>query len=160
MAIPSDDQWRLVFDRYTGQIAERVRGFGGDPDLVEPSPDGTGVDKADAHCSWLYRFYILLLAMIIILASAIPMSSYLPESLSVLGLIAATVIWLVLCKVTRCRWVMGTILGLGIGAAGTALLVLFGLSSQGERMLILAALLLGVAMGLGILWRCFRYKDK
>lgn len=35
--IPSDDPWQPVFERYVGEIADRVRGFGGDPDVVEPS---------------------------------------------------------------------------------------------------------------------------
>jgi hypothetical protein len=35
--IPTDDPWRPVFERYLGEVADRVRGFGGDPDAVEPS---------------------------------------------------------------------------------------------------------------------------
>ncbi len=39
-AIPAADRWAPVFARYLDQIAERVRGFGGDPDAVRPSPSG------------------------------------------------------------------------------------------------------------------------
>jgi hypothetical protein len=39
-AIPADDPWSPVFVRYLDQIADRVRGFGGNPDEVPPSPDG------------------------------------------------------------------------------------------------------------------------
>lgn len=40
--IPDADAWRPIFDRYLGEIADRVRGFGGDPDAVRPSPSGDG----------------------------------------------------------------------------------------------------------------------
>jgi hypothetical protein len=41
-AIPASDRWHAVFERYLEQIADRVRGFGGDPDAVGPSPTGEG----------------------------------------------------------------------------------------------------------------------
>jgi hypothetical protein len=40
--IPSVDPWLPVFQRYVGEISERVRGFGGDPDAVEPLPEAEG----------------------------------------------------------------------------------------------------------------------
>jgi len=39
-AIPKSSRWSGIFVRYLDQIAARVRGFGGDPDTVKPSPDG------------------------------------------------------------------------------------------------------------------------
>jgi len=38
--ISAGDPWHPVFKRYLGEIADRVQGFGGDPDLVGPSPKG------------------------------------------------------------------------------------------------------------------------
>jgi hypothetical protein len=38
--IPTGSRWHSIFIRYLDQIAERVRGLGGDPDAVRPSPDG------------------------------------------------------------------------------------------------------------------------
>lgn len=38
--IPTSDPWHTVFKRYLGEIADRVVGFGGDPDLIGPSPNG------------------------------------------------------------------------------------------------------------------------
>jgi hypothetical protein len=38
--LDSHDRWRPVFARYVEQTAGRVRGFGGDPDAIEPSPYG------------------------------------------------------------------------------------------------------------------------
>ncbi|MFA3920962.1 galactose oxidase-like domain-containing protein [Ruegeria sp. 2012CJ15-1] len=40
--MPERDRWYPVFERYLYEIAERVRGFGGNPDNVGPSPHGTG----------------------------------------------------------------------------------------------------------------------
>jgi hypothetical protein len=34
------DRWYPVFNRYVSQIADRVRGLGGDPALIPPSPTG------------------------------------------------------------------------------------------------------------------------
>lgn len=41
-AIPTSSRWYPIFVRYIDQIAARVRGFGGDPNTVKPSPDGSG----------------------------------------------------------------------------------------------------------------------
>ena len=39
-SIPASSRWHSIFVRYLNQIAARVRGFGGNPDAVKPSPDG------------------------------------------------------------------------------------------------------------------------
>jgi hypothetical protein len=39
--IPPHDRWLPVISRYVRQIAERVRGFGGDPGKILPSPSGS-----------------------------------------------------------------------------------------------------------------------
>jgi len=41
--IPIEEQWHAVFARYLDVIAGRVRGLGGNPDAITPSPDGSGV---------------------------------------------------------------------------------------------------------------------
>ncbi len=40
LAIPSTSRWFPVFNRYLGQVAGRVAGFGGDPTKIIPSPTG------------------------------------------------------------------------------------------------------------------------
>lgn len=42
LGIPGSSRWSPIFARYIDQIAARVRGFGGDPNTVLPSPDGGG----------------------------------------------------------------------------------------------------------------------
>ena len=39
-SIPASNRWYNIFVRYLDQIAARVRGLGGDPSTVKPSPDG------------------------------------------------------------------------------------------------------------------------
>jgi hypothetical protein len=39
-SIPATSRWSGIFDRYVGEIAGRVRGLGGDPERVKPSPAG------------------------------------------------------------------------------------------------------------------------
>jgi hypothetical protein len=41
-SVDDQDRWLPVFSRYVGLIGDRVGALGGDPDLVEPSPDGSG----------------------------------------------------------------------------------------------------------------------
>ncbi len=42
-SVPTDNRWYPVFSRYVTLIGDRVRGVGGDPNTIEPSPDGSGV---------------------------------------------------------------------------------------------------------------------
>jgi hypothetical protein len=39
-AIPASSRWYPIFQRYVGQIAGRVSGFGGNPGSIKPSPTG------------------------------------------------------------------------------------------------------------------------
>ena len=48
-AIPQKNRWHPVFRRYLDQIAGRVRGFGGDPGTIEPSPTGDVPHKHPEH---------------------------------------------------------------------------------------------------------------
>jgi hypothetical protein len=41
-SIPTQSRWYDVFQRYVGQVAGRVRGMGGDPAEISPSPTGEG----------------------------------------------------------------------------------------------------------------------
>lgn len=155
-AIPNDDQWRPVFDRYLGQIEDRVRGFGGEPDEVEPSPDGTGIDAAIVRCRQLGWINSLLLALFIIVAAVHPLANYAPEFVVAIGLAAAAWLWHRRCSLSRCHWVVAAIFGLGLGAAGAALLSVTGFAAQGSTVAVLTGLALGVTVSVGAWWRCLR----
>lgn len=43
------DPWYPIFERYLGEIADRVRGFGGDPDQIGPSPNGDAYPGGGGH---------------------------------------------------------------------------------------------------------------
>ena len=77
-SIPADDRWYPVFVRYLDQVAGRVSGFGGDPDSVIASPDGTGGEAAK-RCARLGLFTSLALALLIIVAGLHPLANYLPD---------------------------------------------------------------------------------
>ncbi len=47
--IPNGDVWQPIFVRYLGEIADRVRGFGGDPDLIRPSSNGNPNGEGDGE---------------------------------------------------------------------------------------------------------------
>jgi len=42
-SVPAGSRWYSIFVRYLDQIAGRIRGLGGDPGTVKPSPDGGDV---------------------------------------------------------------------------------------------------------------------
>jgi len=43
LSIPVTDRWYPIFVRYIGQIADKVKGLGVDPDLIKASPDDPGI---------------------------------------------------------------------------------------------------------------------
>lgn len=50
------DRWSPVLDRYVAQIAERVQGFGGDPQRIPPSPTGDWYRPPDGDGSLVVTF--------------------------------------------------------------------------------------------------------
>jgi hypothetical protein len=56
-SVPRESAWDAVMTRYLDIVANRVRGFGGDPDRVEPSPDG---GEGPAIWSWKRSWRALL----------------------------------------------------------------------------------------------------
>jgi len=154
-AIPVDDQWRGVFDRYVGQIGERVRGFGDDPDIVEPSADGDGSDPEITSRTRFQWFYSLLLMLAVVAAGFTSSVATAAAGLLLLVAVAVLSAWRSRGQLTRCLWLIATIIGVGLGAAAVALLVLIGFAARGPTVLTLAALVLGILLLIGSRWRCF-----
>lgn len=42
LSIPQDSRWYPIFERYLGELGDRIRALGGNPDDVAPSPTGSG----------------------------------------------------------------------------------------------------------------------
>lgn len=40
-SIPASNRWHPVFKRYLAELGDRVRAFGGDPEAIDPNPNGT-----------------------------------------------------------------------------------------------------------------------
>jgi len=157
LAIPAEDQWHAVFTRYLGQIADRVEGFGGDPDSVAPSPTGSGVDLVEQRCkrrSWIFSLLLALLFVVAGLHLTAPPSP-IPEIIIAVAMVAFALYWIKGCAPSRCQILNSVLAGLVLSAAILALLILTGIGSLAVVMLAVVALLLGVVMLLRILWRCF-----
>ena len=170
-AIPSDDQWSHVFVRYLDQIAERVRGFGGDPDRVGPAADGsgrptdqrpgfgpggteTGVTRRCSQYGWLY---LLALALFVIVAAFSPLRNCVAELVVGAGVVAAMFVWCKRCRPEFCRVLAATLIGLVLGAAVLALFLLAGLTAaRGQLVLALTAVAIGLVVIIGVWRRCFR----
>ena len=157
-AIPVDDQWHAVFLRYLDQIADRVRGFGGDPDRVAPSPAGTGRDEVAERCARRGWLLSLLIALLVISAGLPLPIGYLITIVLLIATVIVGVWWKRSCSSKCCQIVNAVIVGVGVGVALLAALVLSGSAGpQGLIVLSLTALLLGILLVVGVRIRCFRF---
>ena len=160
-AIPPDDQWHPVFVRYLGQIGDRVRAFGGDPDTVIASPDGSGRDKAAERCARWGWLFSLLLALFLIVAGVHPAPAFLFEALTALAVALVAVLWTIKCSPSACHWIRALLLGLILGAAMLGALLLLGIpGSWGLNVLSLATLVLGLLLVIGVWLGCFKTGGK
>ena len=150
-AIPVEDPWHAVFTRYTAQIAGRVKGFGGDPDTVEPAADGSGRDEAAERCARRGWTFAGLLALLVVLAGLTPPGAVLAGVAAAVAGLA----WFRSCHPSRCRWLLAALSGLALGGAVLAVLTWLGLAGP-------PAVLEGTVVGIGLLaavaakLRCFR----
>ena len=159
-SIRVDDQWYPIFVRLLDTVADRVRGFGGDPDAVAPSPDGSGVKTAQ-HCIKLGWLLSLALALFVVLAGLHPVANYLPEIIIAAFLLIVLVLWAVKCGSSVCRLITASLVGLGFGAAVLALFLLAGFSAQqGLVVLALAALFFGAVVIAGLISGCLSFSEK
>jgi hypothetical protein len=118
-AIPAIDHWRPVFDRYLGQIGDRVGALGGDPDEVEASPDGTGKrepgDECDCRPGWLVA--ATLAAIVAVVGTA---RTAVAAPIAAAGIVVALAIlcyWIARCRPRVCDVLPLLLLGLGSGGA-------------------------------------------
>jgi hypothetical protein len=154
-SIPADDRWRPVFDRYVDQVADRVRGFGGDPDRIAPAADGSGRDEAAEKCERRGWLASALLALLVVTAALHPLPGYIVEALVAAGAAVSTAIWVRTCAPSVCRLLGGAILGVGVGAALVALLWLLAVTGpRGLTALVVTAIALGLLVLAGALKGC------
>lgn len=160
-SIPVGDRWHPVFARYLDQVAGRVSGFGGNPETVAASPDGSEVNQAATRCARVGWLVSLALALLIIVAGLHPLASYLPEAVAAILLFGALLWWLIKCVSSVCRFIVAGLVGMGTGAAVLATFMLVGLAQQhGPIVLVVAALISGALAVTGVLTGCLSFIDK
>lgn len=160
-AIPADDQWYQVFLRYLGQIEDRVRALGGDPDKVAAAPDGSGRDKSAERCARLGWLFSALLALFVIAAGWASSGGFLPAVVAALAAAVAAVLWAMKCAPSACRWMTAALLGLVLGAAVLGVLLLLGAVGQwGMNVLALTTLGLGLLVIAGVWTGCYALGKK
>lgn len=152
--IPLADRWRPIIEHYVDQMADRVRGFGADPDIVEPSPDGAITTQvSQTRCrrhAWAVA--VLLALFIVTLGLTASTITNLLRILSGLGFAGAFITWKRYCRPDTCsllRWLAGgTTIGLGAlgllaaaGFGGAGVFAVIGLSGTAAAILIILSIL-------------------
>jgi len=123
--MPSSDRWYPVYLRYLGHIADRVRGFGGNPDEVAPSPHGTGLPapEKDQCCPQRWLPPALLAPFIVLLGLLPATAAFVVAALGIVILVAVFCYWRARCRAALCDVLAALLLGAGLGAAVLALAV-------------------------------------
>jgi hypothetical protein len=157
-AIPPDNRWYPVFRRYLDHLGDRVSGFGGDPDQIVASPDGTGrLPKCGHRIKWLIP---LLLAPLLVLISLAPLIWSGPLAAAAIVLIlAAACYWYWRCKPSICEFLCALILGISVANLVLGVIVLLGFRSLASLLMlallgVLNGLLFAIALLRGCCWKC------
>jgi hypothetical protein len=152
-------RWHPVFERYLEGLADKVRGVGGSPGEIGPSPTGEQPKPQDGpkarRCFQLTWLGAVLTALLIVTAALLDQPAG-PLVFAIVALLLAVVLvlWAGLCRFSLCRALMILAIGatLGVGILG-ALLVLGALGPGVVWLLALAAIAAGVLAVL--FWICY-----
>jgi hypothetical protein len=123
----TDDPWRAVLDRLVGQVAARVKGFGGDPEKVAASPDGDGKTGAGAVCRLLGGLFALALTALVMMGGLAAAPTATPVLAAAGAALALGLIWVLTCKPGLKRFGLMAGGGTALGAALLGLIALLGL---------------------------------
>ena len=153
-AIPEDDIWFPVFQRYVGQIAGRVDAFGGDSSGVVASPSGDWQGVQAKRCWTLAIISTLFLAILIV---ALGIVNNLIAVTTIAVFLAAIVwTWLIQCQPKFCRLVRALVLGTSSGVLILLTLALLGVySSQLIAALVMAVILAIISGVIGTVRNCW-----
>ncbi|MGA7732258.1 MAG: hypothetical protein WCD37_13435, partial [Chloroflexia bacterium] len=160
-SISLEDPWHAVFQRYLDQVADRVRGFGGNPDKVAPAADGSGRDVKAERCARRGWLVSALLALLVLITAWQPLATPVLELVVLALLIAAALGWRANCAPSVCQWAAVLLVGLGFGAAGIALLLLGGAAGLlAPWVLVIVLLALSAALVVGLRSGCLGFAGK
>ncbi len=156
-SIPIENRWYPIFNRYLDQVRGRVKGFGGNPDDIAPSPDGKG-RTSSSLCRALKLLFSFLLALLILGFALTPtLTAAAAVVVAVLIVLAVGFYWFWRCKPSLCDLLGALILGLGAAALVLGVLILLGLGSPGWLLLLaLLAVINGVLLAVVWLGACCR----
>jgi hypothetical protein len=154
--IPANNRWHPIFVRYLDEIARRVKGLGGDPNAVNPSPDGSGglrplSSRLCCYLAWLVAFFLALFIVALGFAGAAQPIRVL------LGLLFffALLLWVFRCRPRLCAWLAPLLLGAGVGAGIVGLLLVGGMATPSAPILLaLVAIVMAMIVLIGIVGRC------
>lgn len=127
--IPTTDRWYPVFAQYLKQLGDQVRGFGGDPDHLQPGR----TPKFCCYLAWLAAFFLALFVITLGFVSGVA------ATLSVvcgLGLLVAVFVWQYRCRPGLCASLSPFLVGLVVGAAIIGLMMLSGLTTTSTATLL------------------------
>ena len=119
-AIPPGDLWKPIFDRMISRLSDKVRGLGGDPDLITPSPDGDGrIDPAPVGPQQLTpRCLLVGFLLSLFLGLGIASAELVALLFSGVTLVAVAIVfyhWMKKCEVSSGALLQFLVLGFLIG---------------------------------------------
>jgi hypothetical protein len=156
-AIPENNRWFPVFNRYVKQIGNRVDALGGDSDKVAASPSGDWKIRYRRCLVLRIIATVLLAAFVIVSGSLSGQSMIIAGSLAIALLLFVTYYWITNCKPGICSLLKTVLFGVGSGAVVLALLLLVGVSAL-QLIGVLVTSILITALAALICWRrhCFK----
>src|SRR6266403_2635334 len=149
-----ESRWYPVLCRYLDQVAIRVRGLGGDPNEIIPSPDGVGrARKCSPALRWLTP--LLLAALLLVVALATPTWIAPIVTISFLVVVGLLGYWYWRWKPSLCQLLYTSILGLSLAYLVLGIVVLAGYRSSGSLlMLAILGILSGLLILVGLICGC------
>jgi hypothetical protein len=157
--IRPSSRWYPVFERYLEGTGDKVRGLGGTPGQIAPSPTGEpgrphdAVDDArQRRCTWLSWLVVLLTALLfVVLALVASAAGRWAFVFIALALVVALVSWVRVCCVNACRALTAFAVGASLGVALVAALWLLGVLGAGATsVLAFGAVVAGVLLVLAL----------
>jgi len=157
--IRPSSRWHPVFERYLVGTGDKVRGLGGSPGQIGPSPTGEpnrprdAVDEARRRLCGVLAWLVALLTALVVVVPAVvdpPARRWAFVAVAV-ALAVLLVCWVCLCRVSACRVVATAAVGAGLGVGLVGALWLLGAAGAGATpVLALGALAAGVLLALAL----------
>jgi hypothetical protein len=155
-AIPENNRWFSVFNRYVKQVGSRVDALGGDSNKVVASPTDNWKERA-RRCTALGLATAVLLAMLVVVLGSLTGALLITVGTPVIALLLIVgYYWMKECKPDECRLLRTILVSVGSGAVILVFLLLLGMSTP-QIVAVLAASLVttGISALVCRVRRCF-----